>query len=133
MTEISDQELLQKAFEAQQHSYSPYSNFKVGAALLTKSGRIFLGTNIENASYGLAVCAERNAVFKAVFDGEMEFRKIAVVGGDGNDFCMPCGACRQVLVEFASELKWIFGKHNGELKVLSMAEILPNAFDPSAL
>jgi cytidine deaminase len=129
MSDITNQELVEKAFEAQQRSYSPYSEFKVGAALLSTSGKVYLGTNIENASYGLAVCAERNAVFKAVYDGEKTFSKIAVVGGNGEKFCMPCGACRQVIVEFAPKLEWIFGTKSGELKVHPMSEILPNAFE----
>ena len=98
-----DKELLELAIEARKKSYSPYSNFRVGAALLTKSGKVYGGCNIENAAYTPTNCAERTAIFKAVSEGEREFSAIAIVGGKGEepaDFCAPCGICRQVLAEF---------------------------------
>lgn len=129
---ISDAALLAKAVEAQQRSYSPYSKFKVGAALLTKSGQIFLGTNIENASYGLALCAERTAIFKAVSEGEKEFEKMAVVCAC-DEGCLPCGACRQVIAEFAPELYMILGNGSDSFEITSLDKLLPNAFLPKHL
>ena len=129
---ISDQELLSKAVEAQRNSYSPYSHFKVGAALLTKSGKIFYGTNVENASYGLALCAERTAIFSAVAAGEQEFAKLAVVC-DCADGCLPCGACRQVMAEFAPDLYLILGTGNRHFQVTSLSALLPQPFLPSHL
>ena len=97
-------ELLTNAAEAMRNSYSPYSKFKVGAALLTKSGKIYKGTNIENASYGLTICAERSAIFSAVTAGEREFEALAIVFSqkDLGPLSTPCGACRQVMAEFSS-------------------------------
>ena len=98
-----DKELLQLAIQARENSYSPYSGFRVGAALLGKSGKVYGGCNVENAAYSPTNCAERTAVFKAVSEGEREFSAIAIVGGKGDtlaDLCAPCGVCRQVLAEF---------------------------------
>ena len=95
---MTDKELLKIATEQLEFSYSPYSNFKVGAALLTKSGKVYTGCNIENASFSPTVCAERTAFFKAISEGEREFCSIAIVGG--NKECLPCGVCRQVMSEF---------------------------------
>ena len=101
---MTNAELIQEAKIARERSYSPYSHYKVGAALLTKSGKIYHGCNIENAAYTPTNCAERTAFFKAVYDGEREFEKIAVVGalegGDPDVTCAPCGVCRQVMMEF---------------------------------
>lgn len=129
---ISDQELLSKAIEAQRNSYSPYSRFKVGAALLTESGRVFCGTNVENASYGLALCAERTAIFSAVAAGEKKFAKLAVVC-DCADGCLPCGACRQVIAEFAPDLYLILGTANRHFQVTSLSALLPQPFLPTHL
>lgn len=129
---ISDQELLSKAIEAQKHSYSPYSRFKVGAALLTKSGKVFCGTNVENASYGLALCAERTAIFGAVTAGEKAFAKLAVVCACA-DGCLPCGACRQVIAEFAPDLYLILGTDHRNFQVTSLSALLPQPFLPSHL
>lgn len=129
---MTDIELVNKAKEAAEHSYSPYSGFTVGAALLTKSGRVYLGCNIESASYSPTNCAERTAFFKAVSEGEREFLKIAIVGGKGldfKDFCPPCGVCRQVMKEFCDEgFTVILGKNGEEMKVLSLGELLPYGF-----
>lgn len=95
---MTDKELLKIATEQLEFSYSPYSNFKVGAALLTKTGKVYTGCNIENASFSPTVCAERTAFFKAISEGEREFCSIAIVGG--NKECLPCGVCRQVMSEF---------------------------------
>ena len=128
---LSDEALLAKALEAQRRSYSPYSNFKVGAALLA-GGRVYLGANVENASYGLAVCAERIAVFGAVADGARAFEKLAVVcacpGG-----CLPCGACRQVLAEFAPGLPLVLGEPDGAFRTATLDELLPQPFLPDHL
>ena len=129
---MTDIELMQKAKEAAVHSYSPYSGFTVGAALLTKSGRVYLGCNIENASYSPTNCAERTAFFKAVSEGEREFEKIAIVGGKGldfSDFCPPCGVCRQVMKEFCGEdFTVLLGKKGEEIKHLTLGELLPLGF-----
>ena len=129
-------ELVKKALEAQNFSYSPYSNFQVGAALLTKSGKIYTGCNIENAAYSPTNCAERTAFFKAVSEGELQFEAIAIVGSpngakeDEREYCAPCGVCRQVMAEFCSikNFKVILGKSEDDYKVYTLEEILPLAF-----
>lgn len=93
------EELIKAAMEAKEHAYVPYSHFRVGAALLTKSGKVYQGCNIENAGYSPTNCAERTAFFKAVYEGEREFAAIAI-NGDGDDYLYPCGVCRQVMAEF---------------------------------
>ena len=103
---MTDRQLLEQAIEARKNAYAPYSGFQVGAALLGKSGRVYLGCNVENAAYSPTNCAERTAVFKAVSEGERSFTAIAIVGGSGealNELCAPCGVCRQVLSEFAEK------------------------------
>jgi cytidine deaminase len=125
---MHDNELLQKARDAQKNSYSPYSHFAVGAALLTKSGRVFTGTNVENASYGLGLCAERVAFFKAVSEGEKDFSKIAVVCPSKTEPCRPCGACRQVMQEFAPDLLVIMANAKGQQETRKLSELLPHAF-----
>ncbi len=128
---ISDEALLQRAIEARAHAYAPYSNYPVGAALLTNSGQVYLGANIENASYGLSICAERVAVFKAVSEGEAAFVKIAIACG--SEHCRPCGACRQVLAEFAPALPLVRGNPSGDYVVDTLADLLPQAFLPDHL
>jgi cytidine deaminase len=111
-------------------SYSPYSRFRVGAALLGKSGKTYLGTNVENASFGLSICAERSAVVSAVSAGEQEFTAIAVCA-DGPTPTAPCGACRQVLLEFGPEMPVILAGENGldgDILELTVGELLPHAF-----
>lgn len=129
---MTDRELVEKAKEAAEKAYAPYSGFTVGAALLGKSGKVYLGCNIENASYTPTNCAERTAFFKAVSEGEREFVKIAVVGGkelDFSDYCTPCGVCRQVMSEFCGEdFTVILGKNEGEPKVMTFGELLPCGF-----
>lgn len=132
---MTDRELMLLAEEARLKSYSPYSGFKVGAALLAKSGKVYLGCNIENASYTPTNCAERTAFFKAVSEGELEFEKIAIVGGrtEPKELVAPCGVCRQVMAEFCDEnFKIIVGNSNN-IKVLSLKEILPYSFTKSSL
>ncbi len=123
--------LLQEAGKAQQISYSPYSRFKVGAALLGKSGQVYTGTNIENSSYGLSICAERTALFNAINQGEREFQAIAVKGS-GKGYIYPCGACLQVLAEFAPQLQIIVGNEQDEWEDYLLSDLLPQAFKLSS-
>ncbi|AKX93354.1 cytidine deaminase [Moorella thermoacetica] len=121
------QDLIAMAAAARDKAYAPYSHFRVGAALLTAGGRVYTGCNIENASYGLTVCAERVALFQAVAAGEREFTALAVVGGD-LEACFPCGACRQVLAEFAPDLEVITGRPGGSIHRRRLKELLPDTF-----
>ena len=124
---IEDQKLIEEAKEARKASYSPYSKFAVGAALRTADGRIYRGTNIENASYGLTNCAERTAIFKAVSEGKREFEALAIIA-DSDSPCSPCGACRQVMAEFQVK-KIILANLKGEVRITTIAELLPSAFE----
>lgn len=123
---ITDAQLIQKAGEAAAFAYAPYSNFKVGAALLTKDGSIYTGCNIENASYGASNCAERTAIFKAVSEGNKEFVKIAVIAADGST-AYPCGICLQVMQEFMPEGQILLEEGNS-IAVYSLKELLPFGF-----
>jgi len=132
--------LVKKAFEAQKFSYSPYSNFQVGAALLSTSGKVYSGCNIESASYSPTNCAERTAFFKAVSEGELNFSKIAVVGNHASgrkpddDFAAPCGVCRQVMMEFChQDFEIILAKTEDDFKVFTLSELLPLGFGPANL
>jgi cytidine deaminase len=116
-----------EAEKARRSSYSPYSRFAVGAALLTRSGRVFLGCNVENSSFGLACCAERTAVFKAVSEGETEFVAVAVTAGKGHG-AAPCGACRQVLHEFSPRMFVYFRDGKGGIVIRNLAELLVDGF-----
>jgi len=130
---MDHKELALQAREAQKASYSPYSKFRVGAALLTKDGEVVHGANIENASYGLTVCAERTALFNAVLAGKKGFEAIAVVG-DMDDFCTPCGACRQVMAEFCgNDFEIVLINSKDEIKVFSLDELLPHSFGGEGL
>ena len=123
---LTDDQLIELAREARQQAYAPYSRFAVGAALLTRSKQVFTGANVENAVHGLAICAERNAVFQAVACGEREFEAIAVVTEPG---VTPCGACRQVLQEFDDgSLRVIVADMAGNHRTYRLAELLPDAF-----
>ncbi|MBQ7065728.1 MAG: cytidine deaminase [Lachnospiraceae bacterium] len=133
METLEIQNLIQHAETAREHSYSPYSGYMVGAALLTDTGQIVTGCNIENAAYGPSNCAERTAFFKAVSDGVLHFRAIAIVGGKRNgkrDYAHPCGVCRQVMAEFCNpETFWIIvAKNQEEYKVYTLKELLPESF-----
>lgn len=123
----SDSELVERARVARERAYAPYSGYRVGAALSTAGGRVFTGCNVENASYGLTVCAERVAVFAAVAAGEREFAALAVAA-DGPDRARPCGACLQVLHEFAPALRLLLADGRGRFEVKTVAELLPGAF-----
>lgn len=131
---MTDKELLELAIKAMENSYSPYSDCKVGAALLCKNGKVFTGTNIENAAFGPTVCAERVAIFKAVSEGEKDFSKIAVIGGKGgviNGIFAPCGVCRQVLREFcADDFVILLGETEDIFKTVTLKELLPLSFSP---
>ena len=120
-----------EAQNARKKSYSPYSHFCVGAALLTKSGKVYTGCNIENAAYSATNCAERTAIFKAVSEGERDFEALAIVGGregEPAEFCAPCGVCRQVIAEFCSkEFKIVLGNENN-FEVYTLDALLPFAF-----
>ena len=127
---MTDHELMLLAEQARLKAYAPYSGFKVGAALLAKSGKVYLGCNIENASYTPTNCAERTAFFKAVSEGEMEFEKIAIVGGkeEPSELVSPCGVCRQVMAEFCDESFTILLGNSKGIKSFSLKEILPLSF-----
>lgn len=120
--------LIKEAYKALEFSYSPYSNYKVGAAIKAKSGKIFTGTNIENASYPAGICAERAAISKAVGDGEREFDAIAVVAKDKNNLPYPCGICRQTLLEFSPNIKVIIAKNENDYEEYNLSELLPHSF-----
>lgn len=133
---MTDKELLLKAIEARELAYAPYSNHKVGAALVGKSGKLYLGCNVENAAYSPTNCAERTAIFKAVSEGEREFTAIAIVGGIGDklsEVCAPCGVCRQVMAEFCyGDMKIVLGTPE-KLVVTTLAELLPYSFGKADL
>ncbi|MFA7467586.1 MAG: cytidine deaminase [Desulfotomaculaceae bacterium] len=125
---MKPEELVQRALKAREKAYAPYSHFKVGAAILSTDGEVFTGCNVENASYGLTVCAERVALFKAVTMGRRSFSAIAIAAGT-NDYCSPCGACRQVLAEFGGSTKVYMANYKGEYREMTVAELLPAAFN----
>ena len=127
--------LMSEAIEAQKFSYSPYSSFQVGAALLTKDGKIYRGCNVENVAFGPSNCAERTAFFKAVSEGDKEFSAIAIIGNpkgkkrNKGDYCSPCGVCRQVMAEFCDpSFEVILGNDVDDYKVYTLEEILPLTF-----
>lgn len=136
---MTNEALIIEAKKAREHAYTPYSHFKVGAALLTKSGKIYHGCNIENAGYTPTNCAERTAFFRAVYEGEREFERIAVVGGpegsEAYELCAPCGVCRQVMMEFCDPetFKIILANGKGNCLEVSLKEILPFGFGPDNL
>lgn len=130
--------LVKAAIDARDRAYAPYSNYQVGAALLSKDGKIFLGSNVENASYGAANCAERTAFFKAVSEGVLEFKAIAIAGGlQGkkiSEFAYPCGICRQVMQEFCdSDFQIIVARSESDYCVMTLAELLPHGFGGNAI
>lgn len=124
---MTDKDLLNLAKETYKNAYSPYSKVKVGAALLTKDNLVFTGCNIENASYGLTICAERSALASAVSNGKKHFSKIAIASNQKREFS-PCGACRQTLAEFNPKLKVIWNDKNGKTKKASLSKLLPFIF-----
>ncbi|MBQ5902572.1 MAG: cytidine deaminase [Clostridia bacterium] len=134
---MTDKELCRLAVEAREKAYAPYSGYRVGAALLAKSGKVYLGSNIENAAYTPTVCAERTAFFKAVSEGETEFFAIAVAGGNGDKVggaFPPCGVCRQVMAEFCDgDFKILTVTGDGMFEEYTLTELLPLAFSPKNL
>ncbi len=134
---MSDKELIQEAIKAREMSYSPYSDYKVGAALLCKSGEVFRGCNIESATYSPTNCAERTAFFKAISEGEREFETIAIIGGKDNEttdektYFYPCGVCRQVMTEFCGgDFRIITAKSEDDFIVSTLAELMPHSIVP---
>ena len=131
LTDAERQSLIDLANEARKHAYVPYSKYPVGAAIRTKSGRLYTGVNVENAAYPQTMCAERVAIFKAVSEGESEFDVIAVVTNNGGS---PCGGCRQVMAEFGLDTVVLIADGDGHLqKEMPVAELLPEAFTPEHL
>lgn len=124
--------LVESAKNAREKAYAPFSKFKVGAAVETGEGKIFTGCNIESASYGLTVCAERIAIWKAVSEGETDFTNLAVVA-DTADLTPPCGACRQIIWEFCGDVPVTFSNLDGKAETVQLTELLPRAFDTKFL
>ncbi|MEE1086446.1 MAG: cytidine deaminase [Schaedlerella sp.] len=132
------EQMIETAISQTAYSYTPYSNFKVGAALLTKDGKIYTGCNIENAAYGPSNCAERTAFFKAVSEGEREFQAICIVGGKEGiltEYTAPCGVCRQVMMEFCNpeEFQIILAINKEDYKIVTFKELFPLGFGPGNL
>ena len=119
--------LVKKAQQAKKNSYSPYSNFRVGAALLTNSGKVFTGCNIENSSFSLTICAERTALFKAISEGTRKFKATAITS-EAEGFIPPCGACRQVMLDLANDIDVILTNSKGKMKVMKASSLLPKPF-----
>ena len=139
MEEQKARELIELAYQGRERAYTPYSGFRVGAALLARDGNVYLGCNIENASYGPTNCAERTAFFKAVSEGEREFSAIAIVGGPGQgrsgQMCAPCGVCRQVMMEFCDPRTFqiVLEQEGGGVRTFLLKELLPFGFGPENL
>ncbi|MBO4854407.1 MAG: cytidine deaminase [Oscillospiraceae bacterium] len=129
---MTRQELCQAAVHMMERAYAPYSRFPVGAALECADGTVFTGCNVENAAYGDTICAERTAICKAVSEGHRDFVRIAIAG-KGDDFCVPCGTCRQVMQEFAPDMEIICLNGAGESRTFSLRELLPFGFDSRRL
>ncbi len=137
---MTKEDLVKRAYKAQKMAYVPYSRFQVGAALLTKSGKVYEGCNIENAAYTPSNCAERTAIFKAISEGVYDFEAIAIVGNpkDAGEkdrkFCAPCGVCRQVMAEFADPKAFrVYLGKGEEIKEYTLEELLPESFSPKDL
>lgn len=124
---MDNKTLIEEAKKAMKNAYAPYSKFKVGAAVLGKSGKVYTGCNIENASFGATNCAERTAIFKGVSEGEREFDKIAIVSSS-SDLTFPCGICRQVMAEFMPEGTVVLESNDGEITEFSVSSLLPSSF-----
>lgn len=132
MMKHTEEELIAAAADVREKAYAPYSNFKVGAAVETDEGNIYTGCNVESASYGLTVCAERVAIWKGISRGEKRFGRIAVVV-DTEELTPPCGVCRQIIWEFCGDVPVILSNLNGKSEIISMSELLPRAFDSKFL
>ena len=129
---VTDEDLINAATGARTHAFAPYSNFQVGAAVESEDGDIYIGCNVESASYGLTVCAERVAIWKAISCGEKRFGRIAVVV-DTDELTPPCGACRQIIWEFCGDVPVILSNLHGKSEIIMMSELLPRAFDSKFL
>ena len=129
---MTEKELIQTAVKMLDMAYIPYSHFPVGAALECDDGTVYTGCNIENAAFPCTICAERTAMFKAISEGNTRFKRI-VVAGRSEDFCVPCGSCRQVMREFAPELEVICLNGKGEARHFALKELLPESFGPEYL
>lgn len=130
--ERSDRELIEAAMEVRENAYAPFSEFRVGAALETDDGEVITGCNVESASYGLTVCAERVAIWKAISQGKRKIKHIAVVA-DTEELTPPCGVCRQIIWEFGGDIPVILANLKGKTEVLQMKDLLPRAFDTKFL
>ena len=130
---MTDRELVDLAFSMLERAYVPYSKFPVGAALLCEDGAVFTGCNVESAAYGCTICAERTALLKAVSEGRREGWRAIAVAGLSEDFCWPCGQCRQLLYEFAPGLRVLAARRDGSFAQASLSQLLPNAFGPKSL
>lgn len=130
---MTDRELAARAFAMHEYAYVPYSKFPVGAALLCADGTVFTGCNVENAAYGSTICAERTALVKAVSEGHRDDWVAIAIAGKGEDYCWPCGSCRQMLYEFAPDLRVVVARGDGDIRVHALSELLPCGFGPKSL
>jgi cytidine deaminase len=130
--ELNDKELIEAARNVRENAYAPFSEFKVGSAIVTDDGDIVTGCNVESASYGLTVCAERVAIWKAISQGKRKIRRIAVVA-DTEELTPPCGVCRQIIWEFGGDIPVVFANLNGKVETVQMRDLLPRAFDTKFL
>ncbi len=130
--EVTDKELIEAARNVRENAYAPFSEFKVGSAIETDDGEIVAGCNVESASYGLTVCAERVAIWKAISQGKTKIKRIAVVA-DTEDLTPPCGVCRQIIWEFGGDIPVVFANLDGKIETVQMRDLLPRAFDTKFL
>ena len=130
---MTDRELVDRAFAMHAFSYVPYSNFPVGAALLCADGTVFTGCNVENAAFGSTICAERTALLKAVSEGHRDDWVAIAIAGQGEDYCWPCGSCRQMLYEFAPNLRVVAARGDGAFQTAPLSDLLPRGFGPKSL
>ena len=130
---MTDQELIERAFAMHEFSYVPYSEFPVGAALLCADGAVFTGCKVENAAFGSTICAERTALLKAVSEGHRDDWEAIAIAGRGEDYCWPCGSCRQMLYEFAPNLRVLVARGDGQFQTTTLAELFPHGFGPKSL
>ena len=125
---MTDRELLIMAHDAAQFAYAPYSNFPVGAAVECTDGSVFTGCNVENASYGAGICAERVAICKAISEGHRDFSRIAIFGTASEQYCYPCGICRQFMIEFGTDIEVLAANKNGRYVSYRLSELVPHSF-----
>lgn len=130
---MTNQQLVQIAIDMQSRSYAPYSHFPVGAALLCRDGTVFTGCNVENAAYGSTICAERTALVKAISEGHTDDFVAIAIAGLGDDYCWPCGSCRQMLFEFVPDLTVLAARRDGTFQSATLSQLLPYGFGPHCL